>query len=130
MTAPMADFQLVQPHSVSDAIAARCQHAGSRFIAGGPDILVNLRRGIGPTDLLIDLSGIDELSDIKSGKDGLRIGAGVNVATVAAHPAVLADYRALAEAAVAIGAPAHRIMGTVGGNLCLDTRCIYYNQSE
>src|ERR1039458_1538586 len=81
-------------------------------------------------DLLVDLSGIDELTEIKSDGRGVTIGAGVTIATLARNTAIASQYRALAPAAEAIAGPGHRVMATVGGNLCLDTRCIYYNQSE
>jgi 4-hydroxybenzoyl-CoA reductase subunit beta len=60
----------------------------------------------------------------------LRIGAGVTIAALARTPIIAARYGAVAQAAIAIAGPGHRTLGTVGGNLCLDTRCIYYNQSE
>lgn len=130
MTTPLPTFRLAEPRTVNEAIAACLGHAGSRFVAGGTDLLVNMRRGIDNPDFLVDLSGIDELAGIKSNENGLTIGAGVTIATVARNPVIAAQYRALAQAAEAIAGPGHRIMGTVGGNLCLDTRCIYYNQSE
>jgi 4-hydroxybenzoyl-CoA reductase subunit beta len=89
-----------------------------------------MRRGISGPDLLVDLSGIDELSEIKTDGRGVTIGAGVTIAALARDKAIASRYRALAQAAAAIAGPGHRVMATVGGNLCLDTRCIYYNQSE
>ena len=130
MTAPLAEFRLAQPSTVKEAIAACLNHPGSRFVAGGTDLLVNMRRGISSPDLLVDLSGIDELTEIKTDDSGVTIGAGVTIAALARDTAIASQYRALAQAAAAIAGPGHRIMGTVGGNLCLDTRCIYYNQSE
>jgi 4-hydroxybenzoyl-CoA reductase subunit beta len=130
MTAPISDFRLTQPSTVDEAVAACLKHPGSRFMAGGTDLLVNMRRGITSPDLLIDLSGIDELTAIATDAHGMTIGAGVTIAALARNTAVVSQYRALAQAAEAIAGPAHRTMGTVGGNLCLDTRCIYYNQSE
>jgi 4-hydroxybenzoyl-CoA reductase subunit beta len=130
MTTPLPTFRLAEPRTVKEAIAARQDHAGGRFVAGGTDLLVNMRRGIDNPDLLVDLSGIDELGRIEITGNGLTIGAGVTIATVARNPVIATQYRALAQAAKAIAGPGHRIMGTVGGNLCLDTRCIYYNQSE
>ncbi|MBI4273880.1 MAG: FAD binding domain-containing protein, partial [Rhizobiales bacterium] len=61
---------------------------------------------------------------------GMTVGAGVTIAALARNTIVASRYRALAQAAGAIAAPGHRNLGTVGGNLCLDTRCLYYNQSE
>lgn len=123
-------IHLATPRTVREAIAARRNHPGARFVAGGTDLLVNMRRGISSPELLIDLSGIDELADIRIDDSGATIGAGVTIATLVRNDAIVACYRALAQAAAAIAGPGHRRMGTVGGNLCLDTRCIYYNQSE
>lgn len=130
MTAPLAEFRLAQPGTVKEAIAACLKHPGSRYVAGGTDLIVNMRRGITGPDLLVDLSGIDELTEIKSDGRGVTIGAGVTIAALARNAAIASQYRALAQAAAAIAGPGHRAMATVGGNLCLDTRCIYYNQSE
>ncbi len=130
MTAPLADFHLAQPGTVDEAVAACAKHPGSRYVAGGTDLLVNMRRGITSPDQLVDLSGIDELTAIATDAQGMTIGAGVTIAALARNTIVADKYRALAQAAAAIAGPAHRTMGTVGGNLCLDTRCIYYNQSE
>jgi 4-hydroxybenzoyl-CoA reductase subunit beta len=101
----------------------------SSYIAGGTDLLVNLRHQLRSPELLIDLSQIDELTEIRGEDQGIRIGAGVSLAKLAAHLTVAADYQAVKEAAETIAAPGHRVLGTVGGNLCLDTRCIFYNQS-
>jgi len=130
MSAPLAEFHLAQPSTVKEAIAACLNHPGSRFVAGGTDLIVNMRRGIGSPDLLVDLSGIDELTEIKTNERGVTIGAGVTIAALARNAVIASRYCALAQAAEAIAGPGHRTMGTVGGNLCLDTRCIYYNQSE
>ena len=130
MTAPFAEFRLAKPGTVKEAIAARLRDPGSRYIAGGTDLVVNMRRGIASPDLLIDLSGIDELTEITTNGGGVRIGSGVTLAALARDTAIAGRYRALTQAAAAIAGPGHRVMATVGGNLCLDTRCIYYNQSE
>jgi 4-hydroxybenzoyl-CoA reductase subunit beta len=130
MNTPLPTFDLAEPSTVKEAIATRLGHPGSRFVAGGTDLLVNMRRGISSPDLLVDLSGIDELAKIETDGYGVTIGAGVTIATLARNAVISTRYRALAQAAEAIAGPGHRIMGTVGGNLCLDTRCIYYNQSE
>ncbi|MGB8575440.1 MAG: 4-hydroxybenzoyl-CoA reductase subunit beta, partial [Pseudolabrys sp.] len=81
-------------------------------------------------DLLVDLSGIDELTEITANELGMVIGTGVTLAALTRNPEIAVRYRALVQAAEAIAAPGHRAIGTVGGNLCLDTRCVYYNQSE
>ncbi|MEZ5890852.1 MAG: 4-hydroxybenzoyl-CoA reductase subunit beta [Xanthobacteraceae bacterium] len=126
----LAPFQVARPRDVEAAIALCSENAQSRYIAGGTDLMVNIRRGIRQPELLIDLSGVDVLNEFEITGAGARIGAGVTLARLAADPGVRERYRAVAEAAEAIAGPGHRSMATVGGNLCLDTRCIYYNQSE
>ena len=130
MTTPMPNFQIAKPRDIAAAIAARQAYFGSAFLAGGTDLLVNLRHGLGQPTWLIDLSDIAELDGIEVAEAGVRIGAGVTIAALARAPVLAERYRALTEAAEAIAAPGHRVMGTIGGNLCLGTRCIYYNQSE
>lgn len=126
----LAPFQVARPRDIEAAIALCSENAQSRYIAGGTDLMVNIRRGIREPELLIDLSGVDVLNEFEITGAGARIGAGVTLARLAADPGVRERYRAVAEAAEAIAGPSHRTMATVGGNLCLDTRCIYYNQSE
>lgn len=130
MSTSLPTFRLAAPRTVSEAVETCRSHPGSRFVAGGTDLLVNMRRGIDGPDLLIDLSGIDELNCIRIDGDGVTIGAGVPIAALGRDDAIVARYAAVAQAAATIAGPGHRNIGTVGGNLCLDTRCIYYNQSE
>ena len=130
MTTALAHFRLLNPASVDEAVAAGRSHPGSRYVAGGTDLLVNLRRGIGGVDALIDLTGIGELNRIDDSGPGLIIGSMVGIAEIASNKRFATHYTALAEAARAIAGPGHRTLATVGGNLCLDTRCVYYNQSD
>jgi 4-hydroxybenzoyl-CoA reductase subunit beta len=92
--------------------------------------VVNIRRGIVAPPALIDVNHVAELRAIKADARALEIGAAVTLAELAAHPEVLRHYPVVAQAAGFIAGPTHRNMGTVGGNLCLDTRCLFYNQSE
>jgi len=129
MSTLTAGLHLAQPRTIDEAIAARAQNPGSRYLAGGTDLIVNMRRRIDAPNALIDLAGVDELAEIAASADGLSIGAGVTIAALARDSAI-APYTAVAQAAETIAGPGHRTIGTVGGNLCQDTRCIYYNQSE
>ncbi len=124
-----AALRLAQPFTIDDAIAARAQNPGSRYVAGGTDLLVNMRRQISDPTMLVDLSGVDEIAGLETYADGISIGAGVTVAALARN-ATIAPYTAIAQAAETVAGPGHRTMATLGGNLCQDTRCIYYNQSE
>ena len=126
----LPNFQVHRPATREEALDLRTNHPEARYLAGGTDMVVNIRRGIENPAVLIDLTGIDELTRIEENDDGFRIGAGVTLKTVATHPGIVAAYAAVAEAAKAVAGPTHQAYGTVGGNLCLDTRCLYYNQSE
>jgi 4-hydroxybenzoyl-CoA reductase subunit beta len=130
MTELLSGFRIVRPVSIEDAISHHVSHSGSRFLAGGTDLVVAMRRGLSHPTLLIDLSGVGELGHIEVGKQETSIGTAVTIDTLTQHAATRARYRAVADAAAGIAGPGHRAMATVGGNLCLDTRCIYYNQSE
>lgn len=126
----LPDFRVLNPATLEEAIAARAAHPDSRPLGGGTDLVVNIRRGIVAPSVLIDMNRIEALHAIHADAQTLEIGASVTLAALAEHPGVIAHYPALAQAAAHIAGPTHRTMGTVGGNLCLDTRCIYYNQSE
>jgi 4-hydroxybenzoyl-CoA reductase subunit beta len=126
----LPEFALVHPRTLDEVIAARASNAESRLLGGGTDLVVNIRRGIVAPPLLIDVNGVDELRTIKADARALEIGASVTLTGLASHPDVVRHYPVVAQAAAHIAGPTHRNMGTVGGNLCLDTRCIFYNQSE
>jgi 4-hydroxybenzoyl-CoA reductase subunit beta len=126
----LAEFELLRPQSVEEALRARAAHPDARLLGGGTDLMVNIRRGIVAPPVLIDMTRVAELRAIKADAHTLEIGASVTLSELAANSDVIAHYPVVAQAAHVIAGPTHRNMGTVGGNLCLDTRCIYYNQSE
>ncbi len=119
-----------RPSTMEEAFALFASQPNSRYLAGGTDMVVNIRRGIEQPESLIDVTAIDGFDAIREEDWGIAIGAGATLATIAAHDLLRRDYAAVAEAAGSVAGPTHRIYGTLGGNLCLDTRCIYYNQSE
>ncbi len=126
----MPDFALHRPQTVDEAVKLRASEATARFLAGGTDMVVNVRRGIEQPTALIDLTAIPGLAEIAETAEGWRIGAAVTLDALAHHAAIARAVPAVAEAAGAVAGPTHRRYGTVGGNLCLDTRCLFYNQSE
>jgi 4-hydroxybenzoyl-CoA reductase subunit beta len=123
-------FALITPATLADVLAARRAHPGARLLGGGTDLLVNIRRGIVAPTVLIDVNGVAELHKLSADGDRLALGAAVTLRQIEHHAGVGEHYPVLAEAAASVAGPTQRNMGTLGGNLCLDTRCIFYNQSE
>ena len=126
----LPQWRLLRPTSLAEVVKARAEHPGAQLIGGGTDLLVNIRRGIVAPPVLIDINNVGEMRTLKADAQGIEVGAAVTLAELAAHPEVTMHYPVLAQAAGCIAGPTHRNMGTVGGNLALDTRCLYYNQSE
>src|SRR5438309_10615043 len=126
----LPEFALVRATTLDDVIRARATHPASSLLGGGTDLIVNIRRGIVAPPVLIDVNHVEELRTVRADARTLEIGAAVKLAELAAHEEVMRHYPVVAQAAGFIAGPTHRNMGTLGGNLCLDTRCLYYNQSE
>ncbi len=125
-------FELHQPTSLSEALALGAASNGLvRFVAGGTDLWPNMKRRHESADVVVSLRRVAELSGVRGEAGGeIRIGAMTLLSDVAGTPIIRTAYSALARAADSISSPAIRNMGTLGGNLCLDTRCTYYNQNE
>lgn len=126
----MPEFTLHRPETAAEAVKLKASDATSRYLAGGTDMIVNVRRGIEEPEIMIDLTAIAAITEIAAEDGGLRIGAGVKLSDLATHAGLRADYPAIADAAASVAGPTHRQYGTIGGNLCLDTRCLFYNQSQ
>jgi 4-hydroxybenzoyl-CoA reductase subunit beta len=127
--ATLHEFVLHRPQSLNEA-ATLLATPDARAIAGGTDLVTNLRRGLEQPKALVDLAGLPGLADININDGALTLGACVTLAQLARDARVLARFPAICAAAKAVAGPGHRSSATVGGNLCLDTRCVYYNQSE
>jgi 4-hydroxybenzoyl-CoA reductase subunit beta len=124
-------FTYLAPRSVDDAATAMASHgASAMLVAGGTDLYPNMKRRQFEPTVLVGLRAIRELRGVRGGApDGITIGAGTTLSAVAAHPEIAGHYPALATAAGLVSSPQLRNMGTLGGNVCVDTRCNYYNQS-
>jgi len=122
-------FELESPRTLSEAAMLLSGSPGARPLAGGTDLLPNLRRGLSAPPKLVDLSAIPELRGITMTHAGTTLGAGVTLSRLATDPLLGATLPIVAEAAATIAGPGHRTVATLGGNLCLDTRCVFYNQS-
>ena len=125
----MPVFDVKRPTTMAEA-ATLLATAGARIIAGGTDLVPNLRRGLERPATLVDVTGIGALDTLSLDATPRIVGAGVTLAAIAANARIAQEYPALAQAASAVAGPAHRNAATLGGNLCADTRCVFYNQSE
>jgi len=124
-------YRYHRPATVEEALSLLAEHAGDVLpIAGGTDLVPNMKHGLFTPGHLVSLRGIAALRGIEVDADGFRIGAGVTLAALAAHQAVRDTLPSLARACDLISGPQLRRMGTIGGNVCLDTRCTYYNQTR
>ena len=122
-------FTYLRPRELGEACALLAEHGeDAALVAGGTDLFPKLkRRQIAPT-VLVSLHGIEELRGIRV-NGGVTMGAGARIAEVESHPALTGPYAALASAAAVIASPQIRNAGTVGGNLCLDVRCDFYDRT-
>jgi xanthine dehydrogenase YagS FAD-binding subunit len=123
-------FAFVEPTSLEEVI--RLLAAGqnqSHLIAGGSDLLGELKDDVVSYERLVSLAGVEELRHIREEAGGLRVGALVTVAQLEYDPHLEGPYRILAEAARSVATPEIRVQGTLGGNLCQRPRCLYYRHA-
>lgn len=128
----LPEMELASPTSVADA--CRYLAAGrseAQAIAGGTDLLVALKEGQKTPRRIVDLSGLSDLDEISySPERGLEIGALVTLLRLTRDPVIKAHYPVIAEAARLVGTIQLQAMATVGGNLCQDSCCMYFNRPE
>lgn len=125
----LPQFGVTMPDSVAGVIEALQANPGARIVAGGTDILPNLKHWLDEPPLLVSLANVRELRSIAREGEVLRIGAGMSLREIAEHDELRSWFPSLAEAAGLVASPLIRNMGTLGGNVNLDTRCRYVNQT-
>ncbi len=127
----MREFKIAQPRSAEELAALLAEtKEKTALMAGGTDLIDELKSGVAAPDLVVDLQAVAGLAGIGREKDGLRIGALTTVVDLARDPAVAQDYPGLKEAALSLASPQLRNVGTVGGNLCQRPRCWYYRDPQ
>lgn len=125
-------FSYSSPRSLADAAAMLADSGGRAvLVAGGTDLLPKMKRGQVRPQVLIGLSRLSELRELRaSGSGACEIGAGVTLAEAASHCGLRRGHPGYAQAASVVSTPALRNTGTIGGNLCVDTRCDYNDRTE
>ncbi|MGO8796522.1 MAG: FAD binding domain-containing protein [Candidatus Sulfotelmatobacter sp.] len=127
----LPQFRLLRPRAVDEAVSFLDQHSGKlRLLAGGTDLIPSMRQKLFEPEYVLDLRGIAELRAIRpQAAGGVEIGALTTLTVIEKSAYLRQHYPVLTEAAATVASPVLRNMGTIGGNICLDTRCLWYNQS-
>lgn len=127
----LPEFKLLRPRTAAEAVELLAKHAPDILvIAGGTDLIPSMRQKLFAPRYMLDVRGVRELRGIRprSG-EGVEIGALTTLTEIEHSEFLREHYPVLAEAAATVASPILRNMGTLGGNICLDTRCLWYNQS-
>ncbi len=125
----LPDFELRTPRTVEEAAVWLAGSPGeTMLLAGGTDLLPNMKRRQQVPKTVVALRSLDTLRAIEQG-DGFTLGAAVTLTEIVRNPTLRSAATGLWQAASQVATPHLRNMGTIGGNLCLDTRCTYYDQS-
>jgi 4-hydroxybenzoyl-CoA reductase subunit beta len=126
----LPDFNYHQPRLLKQAVNILSDlGSDAMLVAGGTDVYPKMKRGQFTPRHLVSLKNLRELKGIRQSKDGVWIGAGESLTTVSKHRLITKHFPALAHAAESVSTPQLRNMGTIGGNVLVDTRCNYYDQT-
>ena len=127
----LPEFKLLRPRTIEESVGLLSEHAGNlRVLAGGTDLIPSMRQKLFEPGYVLDLRGITAMRGIRPQADGgVEIGALTTLRAIERSDFLRQHYPVLAEAAATVASPVLRNMGTIGGNICLDTRCLWYNQS-
>jgi 4-hydroxybenzoyl-CoA reductase subunit beta len=126
----LPEFRLLRPKSLPEAIDFLAKHSKNiRVIAGGTDLIPSMRQKLFEPEYMLDIRRIAELGGIHPTGGGVEIGALTTLTAIENSKLLRDHYPVLTEAAATVASPLLRNMGTIGGNICLDTRCLWYNQS-
>jgi 4-hydroxybenzoyl-CoA reductase subunit beta len=125
----LPNFEYHAPQTIDEAVAILAERPqDTMLLAGGTDLLPNMKRRQQMPAVVVSLRRVQGFAEIRNG-DGLTIGAGATLSSLVHHAQIRQQYPGVWQAAAQIATPHLRNMGTLGGNLCLDTRCTYYDQN-
>ncbi|TAK29329.1 MAG: 4-hydroxybenzoyl-CoA reductase subunit beta [Chloroflexota bacterium] len=127
----VGSFEHREPKTLAEVCAILSEHGDrARIVAGGTDIIPRMKQRLLEPRILVNIKGVEEVRGIVADEDCLHIGSGVTLTDLQRSERVRDAVPILAEAASAVGSIQLQNMGTIGGNICLDTRCWYYNQTH
>ncbi len=122
-------FEYYRPATLAEAVAILSEVPGSRPVAGGTDLLVNMKHRVEQPAALVSLSRVPGLTGVRTEDGATVIGGGTTLKQVQHDEGLRAKFPALTQAASVVGSYRHQTMGTLAGNLCQNTRCRFFNQS-
>jgi 4-hydroxybenzoyl-CoA reductase subunit beta len=127
----LPQFKLLRPRVLEETIGLLAKHASNlSVLAGGTDLIPSMRQKLFEPEYVLDLRAVSELRGIRPQADGaVEIGALTTLRAIEKSAYLRQHYPVLTESAATVASPVLRNMGTLGGNICLDTRCLWYNQS-
>lgn len=126
----LPEFKHLKPKNIEEALSMLSTYQGEvGVMAGGSDMVIKLKQRLVNLKYLVDLKGISGMDGIITRTGEIEVGALTKLSTVESAPEILKEIPVLAKAASLVAGPQHRSMGTLGGNICLDNRCYYFNQS-
>jgi len=123
-------FNYLEPESIEEAASMLLDDEGAKILAGGTDLLVNMKHRLEVPATLVNLKKIKGLEAIHLDNGNVRIGALTPLKKIAQDPSLLEKIPVLAQAASSVGSYHHQTMGTIGGNICQQNRCKFFNQSQ
>jgi 4-hydroxybenzoyl-CoA reductase beta subunit len=127
----MKNFSYCEPTKIGAALSSLAEHQGkAKILAGGTDLVPQMKRGLSSPEVVLNLSSVPGLRVMEENPEGLRLGAMVPLREMERSPAIASAYPALKEAIERVAVPAIRNVATIGGNICLDTKCIYRDQVQ
>ena len=122
-------FEYFEPEDLKEAVSILQNEPSAKVLAGGTDLLVNMKHRVECPAAVVNLKGIDGLDYIKQENGAVRIGALTNLKRLYMTPMIVEKLPGLAEAAEAVGSYHHQAMGSLAGNICQQNRCKFFNQS-
>jgi 4-hydroxybenzoyl-CoA reductase subunit beta len=126
----LPEFRFIQAKTLAEAAGVLASEEDVRVVAGGTDLWPNMKRRHQKARTVVSLMGIPGMAGIRSDPGGVRLGATTILSDIEKDAHVQSRFPAFARAVASISSPPLRNMGTIGGNVCVDTRCTYYNQTE
>jgi 4-hydroxybenzoyl-CoA reductase subunit beta len=123
-------FEYSEPKDLKEAVSLLQNEPSAKILAGGTDLLVNMKHKVECPPMIVNIKGVDGLGRISQENGAVRIGGLTRLKDLYMSPMIAAKLPALATAAAAVGSYHHQVMGTLAGNICQQNRCRFFNQSR